>query len=320
MKRKRLMHYIKIGAILCGLLYLVVFIFSEILVKNKLAEKVVIDWLKIVGVIVLLISGLIVIAVYAIKFITNCIKNIRFSSDAIFDELDSYDRHWEQTKEYYMNKVNVVNFFYKKGGKIDQSVGNDLKRLYDRNAFLERKIGTEDHLNTCILSVGLSICATFLCNSFEKATEINTIAFIATFVICVLLRYSNLFDKGINEIYKYELSLLRKKITYAEANVIKNYSDEWMLQTRQNVIEELLDKCGVPGRSRNKEIVADIKDVERLELSIDNIGCYDVKEYRIGKKERIIKIPYDKNNKEATEDYKILVEIVKKYKISMKSQ
>lgn len=314
---KRLMHYIKIVAIFLGLLYLFVFSFCEILVKNNLVEKVVIYWLKILGVIVLLISGLIVIAVYTIKFVMNCRKNIQFSSDTIFDELDSYDRHWERTKEYYINKVNIVNFYYKKGGKIDQNVGNDLKRLYDRKAFLERKIGIEEHLSSCILSVGLSICATFLCNSFEKSTEMNTIAFIVIFIICVLLRYSNLFDKSINEIYEYELSLLRQKISYAEANVIKNYSDEWMLKTRQNVIEELLDKCSVLGRSYNKEIVADIKNVERLELSVDNVDCYNVKEYRMGKKERIIKIPYDKNNEEATEDYKILIEIVKKHKISI---
>lgn len=146
----------------------------------------------------------------------------------------------------YKNMIDSINFYYKKGGKVDTVIGKDLKRLYNRADFLKNGISTIEHLNTCFTSVGLSICASALLNIINQSIiymVVYGISFIILFLVVVLYRYNSINNNAFSSIYEYELKLLQNKIANIEQDIYEEFQREDILLTKQNVLGELMNKC-----------------------------------------------------------------------------
>lgn len=309
-----------IKKVVCWMWIVILFLFFVSLLvleylacKKIIREGIVKRGISIFGIVVL-ISIIIGIGTGIIKYFAKCIKNIRHCGDPLFGELDLYGQHWRVTKEYYNNKINAIYFYYKKGGKVDTIVGNDLKRLYNRLDFLKRKLNTREHVLTCIISVGLSVCATlFLKYAFENQMWCMWI-FVVLFLVLILFRYFDPYS-GDEQIYEYELKLLKEKIDCAEKEILINYQKEIFLLTKQNVLNELINKCSRTYGKDRESIEKDIEIIESINLNISN--PYDFKEiqFTIGKKGGRGALLLDKNDHLANEQYEKLYKILDKHDI-----
>lgn len=235
-----------------------------------------------------------------VKYFAGSIANIHSSGDSLFAELDNYHRHWGETKEHYNDMINVIHFYYKEG-KVDSVIGKDLCKLYKRKEFLERAIGTKEYLCMCLTSVGFSICATLFLE-YTKSDDTHSIWYgilgMVLFFAVVLIKYSEMFNEGSNQIYQYELKLLKEKIEDAENSVLVKYKKEDMMLTKQNVLITLMDKCKVLFGKKYDDITNDIRIIEQINLNveegIDYKKLYDI----LRKYDLIYKIESVENNGE----------------------
>lgn len=307
----------------CGIFLFVYFIVKQIIESFVVAGSIFDEVLKIAAFIFLLLFLCPLIAwvgIAIVKYFVGSITNIHSSGDSLFDELDNYNTHWGETKEHYQEMINVINFYYKKDGKVDIVIGNDLCKLYNRKDFLERTLETKEYLCTCLISVGLSICATLFLDYMRAGDGYPTwygIIGIGLFFAVVLIKYSKIFNEGSNQIYKYELDLLDKKIKDAEKEVSVDYKREDMMLTKQNVLLTLIDKCKLPFGKKHDDIVNDIRIVERINLNVEEYADYEEIKFIIGKTKREGIIYVDKNNKLINE-YEKLYEILRKYDLIYK--
>lgn len=306
-----------------GIFLFVYFIVIQIIDSFAVAGSIFDEGVKIAVFIFLLLFLCPLIAWVGIaiaKYFVGSITNIHSSGDSLFDELDNYNTYWGETKEHYQEMINVINFYYKKDGKVDIVIGNDLCKLYNRKEFLERTLETKEYLCTCLISVGLSICATLFLDYMRASDGYPTwygIIGIGLFFAVVLIKYSKIFNEGSNQIYKYELDLLDKKIKDAEKEVSVDYKREDMMLTKQNVLLTLIDKCKLPFGKKHDDIVNDIRIVERINLNVEEYADYEEIKFIIGKTKREGILYVDKNNKLINE-YEKLYEILRKYDLIYK--
>lgn len=314
MNSKRKKYCIAYGIFL--LIYFSALAVLKILAENKVISEKIITTGVVLFPIILFLPFVIWGVLFVINYFVSSVRNIHSCGDTLFDELDYYGIHWGETKEHYEDMINAVQFYYKTGGKVDSVVGKDLKKLYNRLDFLKRELNTKEHLYTCFISVGLSICATlFFEFSFGKFQNqiFFYILFIVLFFVLVLLRYYKPFSEESNQIYKYEMKLLKEKIADAEKEVLIDYQKEDMMLTKQNVLNELMDKCFFASAKKREDISKDIRIVGKLNLNIQSTSELKEVIFCIGKKKRQCVLYLDKNNHLATEQYEILYKILRKY-------
>lgn len=307
-----------------GIFLLVYFIVMQIIDSLALVGSFWDEVVKIAAIIFLLLFLSPLIAgggIAIVKYFVSSITNIHSSGDSLFDELDNYNTHWGESKEHYQEMINVINFYYKKDGKVDLIIGNDLCKLYNRKEFLERTLETKEYLCTCLISVGLSICATLFLD-YMRAGDGYPIWYviigIGFFFAVVLIKYSKIFNEGSNHIYKYELDLLKEKIKDAEKEVSVDYKREDMMVTKQNVLLTLFDKCKLPFGKKYDEIIKDIRNVEQINLNVEEDVDYKEIKFLIGKTKREGILYLDKNNKWIKEEYETLYKILRKYDLIYK--
>lgn len=207
-------------------LYFIILCILKYFKNKQLVDERIVS--VVAAIFILLLLGTITICIISsiTKYFTISVKNIKSCGDKLFDELDYYNRHWGKSNEYYQNMINAVKFYYKPGGKVETVIGDDLHRLYNRVEFLKRALSTKEHLNTCVMSVGLSVCATLFFEYFYRTNENETwymIAFSVIFLAVLLFRYFVPFHEGSTQIYEYELRLLNKRITYVETKVSEDF-------------------------------------------------------------------------------------------------
>lgn len=304
-------------------IYFIIILIIESFMKE---ESALYEFVKIAAFIfgvMFLCTFIALVGIAIVKYFVGSITNIHSSGDSLFDGLDKYNIHWGETKEHYQEMINVINFYYKKDGKVDLVIGNDLRKLYNRKEYLECTLETKDYLSTCLISVGLSICATLFLD-YMRAGDIYPawygIIYIVLFFAVVLFKYSKIFNEGSNQIYKYELGLLDEKIKEAEKKVSVDYKREDMMLTKQNVLLTLIDKCKLPIGKKHDDIVRDIRTVERINLNVEEYAnCEEVK-FFIGKTKREGILFLDKNNKFINDDYKKLYDILRKHDLIYKIQ
>lgn len=304
-----------------GLIATVYFVILIILMffasKGDISDSIV-SWGRLIFLIIFIIPIIIRAFVNIVKYFINCFKNIHSCGDPFFDELDDYNRHWGETKEHYQDMINAINFYYKESGKVDTVVGKDLKRLFNRLEYLNRALSTKEHLNTCILSVGLSVCATifFECSFGEFQNHIwYDILFVFLFLGTVISRYSTLFKGDSNQVYEYELELLKQKIDNAEKEILIDYKREDILLTKRNVLNSLIDKCSSAHGKKREDIVNDIREIEKLNLNIQDTSGLEEIRFKIGKTDREGVLFLDKNKKIINEQYNILYKILYKHEL-----
>lgn len=137
------------------------------------------------------------------------------------------------------------------------------------------------------------------------------------FFAVVLIKYSEMFNEGSNQIYQYELKLLNEKIENAENSLLIKYKKEDMMLTKQNVLNTLMDKCKVLFGKKYDDITNDIRIIEQINLNVEEGVDYKEIKFLIGKTKRE-GILYLDNNKLINEDYEILYKILRKYDLIYK--
>lgn len=285
---------------------------------SSLAETVKIA--TAIFLVLIMVPLIIWVGIAIVKYFAGSIANIHSSGDSLFAELDNYHRHWGETKEHYNDMINVIHFYYKEG-KVDSVIGKDLCKLYKRKEFLERAIGTKEYLCMCLTSVGFSICATLFLE-YMRSGDTYPIWYgmlgVLLFFAVVLIKYSEMFNEGSNQIYQYELKLLNEKIEDAENSLLIKYKKEDMMLTKQNVLNTLMDKCKVLFGKKYDDITNDIRIIEQINLNVEEGVDYKEIKFLIGKTKREGILYLDNNNKLINEDYETLYKILRKYDLIYK--
>ena len=256
-----------------------------------------------------------------VKYYVSSIKNIKSCGDPLFDELDDFKLHCGESKEHYKDMINAIDFFYKEGGKIDNVIGIDLKRLFIRLEYLEKGIAVNEHSITCITSLCLSISATIFLEAAIGNME-NELLFMLTillglviFLFGFLYPYSNLYKSGERQVQVYELQCLKKKIGIVEeANIIQD-RDEDIMFSRRNILNSLNEIYMRAFKKKSGDIVEDIKTVEKLNMYVKNINECRKERFTIGKTKRDGILLFDKDNNLVNQEYQILYSILRKYKL-----
>jgi len=313
MKGKRVKGYIFYGVFLCA--YFIVLLVLRHLAVKEIVDSEIVRWGATIFLICFVTPIIVWFSIGIIKYFKSCVRNIRSCGDELFDELDYYNAHWGETKEYFRNVMNAIAFYYKEGGKVDTVVGNDLKRLYGRLEFLERHLDTKEYLITCGVSVALSICATIICETMFGVGELSSLYGILPVVLflgAILFRFYGYFNEASNQIYKYEIKLLEPKIQKAETEVRINYQREDILLTKQNLLSILMKKATSAVGKRCETIVSDIRVVEKLELNIEDESSFKEFKFKMGKTDKEGVIFFD-GKKIVNEQYEILYRILRKY-------
>lgn len=313
MKTKRM----QICYVVFMFIYFVVLCVLKRLCALGLIAQVLVEWMALVFSFLLFLPVVIWCGGYVLRYFVRSIKNIHSCGDEVFDELDYYSIHWGVTKEFYINQISIVNFYYKEGGKIDTVVGSDLKRLFNRYEYLKRGLNTKEYMITCLSSVGLSICATIFFEYMYGEFVNNgwyAILYMLAFFAIILLRYFDTFIDESNQIYEHELKLLEKKISAAiDKYSYVEYKREDILLTKQNLLVLLMKQCKFLHGRKSKNIECDIRKVEKLDLYIDENNGYKELRFQMGKTNKQGILYMDENNKMVNEQYEILYNILRKY-------
>ncbi len=272
--------------------------------------------------VILLCLPLLVLGIGMIcGFLKDSFTGIRKCGDELFDEIAEYNVNWGETKEHYQEMVKVINFYYKDGGKVDSTVGKDLKRLYRRREFLNRNINSMEFFSTCISTVGFSICASLLFAFYtSNATGTQNLGYfivgIILFAISVLSRFNKQYIVSGNGVWKYENEKLKKKIEDAEKAAGENeYKHEWMMLTKRNVMKVLVKKASFASGKKRDALERDIWQLEKLDLSIQDTTNFKEYAFAIGNSKYQGVLYMDEYSNMANSQYEKLYEILRKYNL-----
>ena len=277
-------------------------------------KGLVIIFLSLLVVIILILGGK-----ECIKYYVNSFKNLKSCGDSLFDELDDFRFHCGESKEHYQDMINAIDYFYIDGGKIDNNIGCDLKRLYGRLEYLKKGIAINEHMITCVTSLGLSIVASIFFEVVLGGIQNSVLVLLAVLLglvvfMCVLLYpYSDSYKSGGRQVWVYELKCLEKKIERAESSNIIVNRDEDIMFSRRNILNVLNDMYKRVFKKKRKELCQDIKIVEQLNLYVQEINEIKKERFTIGKTGREGVLLFDSTGNLITEEYQTLYRILRKY-------
>lgn len=310
MKRKLQVGYVK------GLIIITACVAIILFLKMERGINVVQFGVGLIEILIVILGAGYIVKRVA-QYYTCSIKSVHSCGVPLFDELDYYKHRWgDETNEYYCNIINIIAFYYKKGGKVDTVVGNDLDGLYKRLQFLKRQLGTNDYFANCISSLGISVCASIIYeNQSDNYKWYKVIIFIAVFVAVFLVRYYKPFYENNDPTYEYEIKLLETKITEAQNKILVECPREDIFLTKQNILNILINKVkGVHGAKR-KDIIRDIEAIEKLNLNLNNASCFYELQFKMGRTKKKGVLFLDEKNNVANEQYQILYKILRKYRL-----
>ena len=257
---------------------------------NQLSLRMVEVIRTVLSLIFLLIAVAMIVyfIICGILIMKRGICNIKKCDDKLFKKIDQYKKCWDEDKHYYIKQIQIINLYYKKGGKVDELVKNEeIERLYARADFLLIQNSLFDNLITCFYSLFISVIASFVCQMMECESVVLMLVWMITLVISffgiILLRYAEKGQAGSYRYYidEYERGLLLQKITDLEKELMITGDDEQILETKQIVINELIRIRQKKKLKKQKEkLETDIKQVEQLDLCIGDYNtCYIQKIY-----------------------------------------
>lgn len=256
--------------------------------------------------------------------VKNGIHNLRECDDELFEKIDCFDYVWEDNNTTYMNKIRIINLYYKDSGKVDELVQNkEIDRLYARKSFLSVRINSTQDLIMCFYSLVLSVIASaiFQLSQYENPFTVlfNLIAIFMVFFVLVFIRY---YKRGNNGSYafqveEYELKLLSEKIAKLENTLQADEQDEMILITQQMILNDLINK---KKQSRNKKLqkslIKDIKLLGTLNLSLENCDNYKLFEISFNENTGYMAYSLDENGEKngfPTKSFEVFNEIIEKY-------
>ena len=293
---------------------------------------------KILNLIFLLIAVAMIVysVICGILIMKRGIHNIKKCDDELFRKIDQYKKCWGEDKHYYIKQIQIINLYYKEGGKVDELVKNkEIERLYARADFLLIQNSLFNDLITCFYSLVISVIASFVCQMMECESVlfmfIWVVVILLSFFGIILSRYGKKGQAGSYRHYidEYERDLLLKKIKDLEKKL--TITDEQILEMKQIVINELirirqkkkLKKQKEKLETDIKQLETDIKQVEKLDLCIGDYNtCYIQKIYINGVVGYLV---YDREKGKENnyigelnlinQEYSILYRILNKYEI-----
>lgn len=319
-------HYIVINAIIVVILFII-----NIICAFNVSQRFIVDVIKTILVlyIALLFIGYFVIEV--ILTMKRGIRNIKKFDDELFKKIDQYKSCWKEDECYYKKQIQIINLYYKESGKVDELVkNNEIERLYARADFLSVQNSLYDNLTTCLVSLAISVVASFVCQMMECRSILLMLTWMVAIVFAffgiVLLKYAEKGQAGSYRYYVdiYERDLLLQKITELEKKLTITNNDEQFLETKQIVINELI-------RIRQKKILkkqkesleTDIKRVEQLDLCLGDYIEFHIQKIYINGKDGYLVYDLEKGKENnymgefnlINQEYSLLYQILNKYEL-----
>lgn len=228
----------------------------------------------------LLILAFVYVIVDAGIYIRKGFYNIKNCDDELFKNIDQYKKYLREGNQYYTKQIEIINFYYKEDGKVDELVKKrEIERLYARADFLLMKKSVFENVINMFQSFIISVIVSYVFKVMEYESVLVVGALVGTlllvFIELVMSRYAERGQAGSYLYYvnTYERELLLKKINKLEEELIINDDDEQVLETKQAVINELIRIKNKKKLKKHKErLKADLKRVGELNLYIEDYG------------------------------------------------
>lgn len=259
-----------------------------------------------------------VILVTCVRFISKTLKNLRNYPEGVFREIDEYRNHWGETKEHYTDMVRIISFYYCDEGKIDRAVGNNLYLLYERLDYLKQLLNVKNNLLNCFVSVALSlVVSVFIALISEKGSFVLTniilmLCFVCFIVAIIVFPYSKMVKSSYESVFLYEIKLLEKKIEEAQEQVQNDEINEEIFASHHAILKVLIEKIRKARGKQVKELKADLRLVESLNLYVPQISEYTKHYFTIKGTELKGLLLFKKNNELANEQYQNLYEVLRR--------
>ena len=266
---------------------------------------------------------------YVIILIKRGIHNIKKCDDELFNKIDQYKECWREDEDFYIKQIQIINLYYKKGGKVDELVNNqEIERLFARADFLLNNNSLFDNLINCFNSLVFSFVAIFVGQMMASNGVLPSFVWLFTilffFFVLVFFRYAEKGQAGSYRYYldDYERSLLLEKIKNLENEIIITDKDEKILEMKQVVIHELIRLRGIRKfKKQKKQLEIDIKQVQKLNLFVEEYDEYHIENicingsagYLLYDQEKGKENNYIGENHLINRDYSILYQILKRY-------
>lgn len=316
-----------------GVIFIITCIISIIFLRNvsHLSEVTVVIIKMILCLILLLIEVAMVVYFSILGIITmkRGMHNIKKCDDELFTKIDQYKKCWGEDNNYYIKQIEIINLLYKKDVKVDELVKNkEIERLYARADFLFVQNSLYDNLTTCFSSLVISVIASFVCQMMQCKRVILMFVWMITILICffgiVLSRYAKKGHDGSYRYYidEYERKLLMDKIRDLENELIITDQDEQILETKQVVINKLIEIRQKKKLKKQKEkLETDIKQVGQLNLCMGDYTTYYIQKINIKGVSGCLVYDLEKGKENnymgelnlINEDYSILYQILNRY-------
>lgn len=217
------------------------------------------------------------------------LHNIKECDDPIFSEIDKYKKCWGENKYLYIRMIQIINLYYKMGGKVSELVENkELDRLYARSDFLKKQVTFFYSISEGLYSLIISVIATEVLavieidNSSLMLVCVFGIDFLLVFLF--VIRYGERGQAGsyLYRIYEYEQSLLSKMINELESSLLISSEDERVMEMKQAAIDALIStRKTTKSKIKQQELERDIKYIEAMDLCLGEYENYYVKDIYI---------------------------------------
>ncbi len=327
--QKNEMLWIKFAALCVAISLVGLFVLT--IYQEKLSKEV----FEVLSLLILLIMSLAILTLPLLAFIRllivvkHGIHNLRECDDELFEKIDYFNYGWSDNNTTYMNKIRIINLYYKDGGEVDELVKKkEIVRLFARKSFLSIRNNLSQDLTTCFYSLIISVIASFVfqISQYENSLKIlmNSVVIVMIFFMIIFMKYYKRGEYGsyTYQIEEYELELLSEKIAELENLLQADENDEKILRTQQTVLKDLIDKKRkTKNKKKQKVLIEDIEKVEILNLSLEDVCNYQLNEISFNNNVGYIAYSVDENEKIngfATNAFKDLCEIIEKhYKVKV---
>ena len=303
----------------------IIYIYQDRIKKSTLKNLLAIESLVVIVVI------LIPYTVDGIMLIKKGLHNIKKCDDELFENIDKFKRSWEESNENYIKLLQIINLYYKPGGKVEELIRNkEIKRLLKRKDFLLKQRNLFNELSSYLYALFISVTASFLFQQLSLtnlgSVGILTIVPLCAFFIVIILKYAERGNIGsyMYLVEEYEENCLDKKIETLRTGLLITTEDERMLATQQIAIDLLINKRLKAKKEKDKqEIERDIKIIEKLQLCLGDYSGSHIQTIFLDGQEAYL--AYDINRgmdnnyigklNLKTEAYTVLYEIMEKYNV-----
>lgn len=115
--------------------------------------------------LIVLISTFVFLFAILITSIKQGFSNVKKCVDPVFTGIDKHKECWEESDNFYLKLIQIINYYYKENGKVDELISNqEITRLYGSDGVM-------------ILFLAVEACAAVIRRLFYRCPmEIRQIA------------------------------------------------------------------------------------------------------------------------------------------------